>query len=66
MQRPWRGVTYCLAPHGLLGLLSYRTQDHSLGMAPPTVGGVLHHQSLIKEMPYRVACSPILGHIFFS
>jgi hypothetical protein len=25
MQRPWRGVAYCLA---FLGLLSYRTQDY--------------------------------------
>ena len=24
--------------HGLLNLLSYTTQDHSLGMAPPAVG----------------------------
>ena len=28
MQRPWRGVTYCLASPGLLSLLSYRTQDY--------------------------------------
>jgi hypothetical protein len=28
MQRPWRGAAYWLAPHGLLGLLSYRTQNH--------------------------------------
>ena len=28
MQRPWRGATYLLALHGLLSLLSYRTQDH--------------------------------------
>ena len=28
MQRPWRGAAYWLAPHGLLSLLSYRTQDH--------------------------------------
>lgn len=28
IQRPWRGAAYCLAPHGFLSLLSYRTQDH--------------------------------------
>ena len=27
-QRPWRSAVYWLALHGLLGLLSYRTQDH--------------------------------------
>jgi hypothetical protein len=30
MQRPWRGTPYWLAPHGLLSLFSYRTQDHQL------------------------------------
>jgi hypothetical protein len=34
--------------HGLLGLLSYRTQDHLLTMAPPTMGWVLPHPSLRK------------------
>jgi hypothetical protein len=28
MQRPWRDVTYCLTSPGLLGLLSFRTQDY--------------------------------------
>jgi len=28
MQRPWRDVTYWLAFHGLLSLLSYRTQNN--------------------------------------
>ena len=28
MQKPWRGAAYWLASHGLLSLLSYRTQDH--------------------------------------
>jgi hypothetical protein len=42
MQRPWKGAAYWLAPHGLLGLLSYRTQDHQPrdgtthnGLGPP-------------------------------
>jgi hypothetical protein len=30
MQRPWRGVTYWLASHGLVSLLSYRTRDYQL------------------------------------
>jgi hypothetical protein len=28
MQGPQRDAAYWLAPHGLLSLLSYRTQDH--------------------------------------
>lgn len=36
IQRPWRDVSYWLGSHGLLSLLSYRTQDTSPGMAPPT------------------------------
>ena len=28
MQRPWRIAVYWVASHGLLSLLSYRTQDH--------------------------------------
>ena len=42
MQRPWTGAAYLLAPHGLLSLLSYRTQDHQPrdgpthnGLGPP-------------------------------
>ena len=45
MQRPWRNaVYYWLAPHGLLSLLSYRTQVHQPRDGTP-------HQSLIKKMP---------------
>jgi hypothetical protein len=33
---------------GFLSLLSYRTQDHSSGMAPPTMGCALRHCSLRK------------------
>jgi hypothetical protein len=28
MKRPWRGAAYWLITHGLLRLLSYRTQHH--------------------------------------
>ena len=48
MQTLWTGTAHWLAPHGLLSLLSYRTQDHQArdgtthnGLGPP-------HQSLIK------------------
>jgi hypothetical protein len=34
MQRPWRDATYCLAPHGLLSLLSYRTQNYQPRVGP--------------------------------
>ena len=44
MQKPWRGAAYWLALHGLLSLLSYRTQDHQPrdgpthnGLGPPPV-----------------------------
>jgi hypothetical protein len=39
MQRPWRGAAYCLAPHRLLSLPSYRTQGHQPRMAPPAQDG---------------------------
>jgi hypothetical protein len=34
----WRGAAYWLAPHGLLSLLSYRTQDHLLRDGPTDNG----------------------------
>jgi hypothetical protein len=55
VQRPWRTADFWLAPHGLLNLLSYRTQDHQPrdgathnGLGPP-------HQSPIKKMSCRLA-----------
>ena len=36
MQTPWREAAYWFASHGLLSQLSYRTQNTSPGMAPPT------------------------------
>jgi hypothetical protein len=51
MQRPWRGAAYWLAPHGLLSLLCYRTQDHQprdttthIGLGPPSL--------ITEKMPY--------------
>ena len=35
MQRSWRSGTYWLALHGLLSLLSYRTQDHLIRVVRP-------------------------------
>jgi hypothetical protein len=43
MQRPWRGATYWLVPHGLLSLLSYRTQDHQ------PRGGTTHDGAFNQE-----------------
>jgi hypothetical protein len=49
------GVVYWIVLHCLLSLLSYRTQDHSPGMAPNTMGWALLYQSLIRKMLYRLA-----------
>ena len=61
MQRPW-SAAYWLASPGLLSLLSYRTQDTSPGMAPPTTGWALPHRSVIKKTSY----SPILWRHFLN
>lgn len=44
------GAAYWPAPHSLLSLFSYTTQDH-LPMAQLTVSGALPHEPLIKKMP---------------
>jgi hypothetical protein len=62
MQRPWRGAAYWLAPQGFL--IEPRTT--SPGMAPPTMGGALSHQSPIMKMPYRLAYSQILRRHFLD
>jgi hypothetical protein len=46
MPRSWRVL---LIPHSLLGLLSYRTQDHSSEMTPPIMN--YPHWSLIEKLP---------------
>jgi hypothetical protein len=52
--------------HGLLSLLSYRTQDYQpLGDTIIMIWG-LPHQSLIKKIPYRLAYSPILWRHFIN
>ena len=47
------GAVSQLAPHGLLSLLSFRTQDHKLRDGNT-------HQLLVKKMLYRSAYNPIL------
>ena len=53
-------AAYWLVPHGLLSLLSYRTQDHQLRDGTTHNGLVCPHQSLIIKMPCRLAYSLIL------
>ena len=47
MQRPWRSAASVLAFHSWLSLLSYRSRTISPGIAPPTLGWALSHQSVI-------------------
>jgi hypothetical protein len=61
------GSASWFAPHGLLSLLPYRTQDHQPrdgpthnGLAPPPI------QSLIKEMLHRLSHSLILRGYFLN
>ena len=64
MQRPWREAAYWLAFHGLLSLLSNRTQGHQLRGSTTRKAQALPQQTLIKKMTYRFAYSLILGGIF--
>ena len=51
MQRPWRDAAYWLAPHDLLSLFVYRTQDHLPTGGPiyNRLGPLQHsHQSHLK------------------
>lgn len=59
-----KGAASWFASYGLLSLLSFRTQDHSTGMSPHTMGQALSHQSLRKYC--RLACSPILWGTFLN
>jgi hypothetical protein len=59
MQRPWRGDSYWLAPHGSLSLL-IKPRTTSPGMALPTMGWGLPLQSLIVKVLYRLAYNPVL------
>ena len=64
MQRPGRGCCLLTSFHGLLSLLSFRTQD--LQPRDGTSHHALSHQSLIRKILYRLACSPILWRHFLS
>jgi hypothetical protein len=65
MQRLWRGTDYSLASCSLLRLLSYRTQGHKPRDNTAHNGCALPHQSVIKNMLYMLAYSPILWKHFF-
>ena len=60
------GGAYWFASHGLLSLLSYRTQITNPGMATPTMCWALPHQSPVKKMPHRIACSLIVRRDFLG
>ena len=52
MQKQWRSAICWLAHHGLLILLSYRTQDHQHKNGTTHKVWALPHQSLVKKRPY--------------
>ena len=54
MQRPWRDAAYLIALCGLLSLFLMEPRITSPGVAPPTMGWALPHQSLHNKMPYRL------------
>lgn len=56
IQRPWGIDTYWLATHGLLSLLSFRSQDQQPTVALPTMGWAFVHHLIIKNMPYKLIC----------
>lgn len=51
MQRPQRDAAYCLAPHGLLSLFSYRIQDHQ-SRDGPTHSKLDSPPVITEKMPY--------------
>jgi hypothetical protein len=58
------GAAYWPAPHGLLSLLSYRTQDHQPRDGNTHNGLGFLHQSLIKKTPYLTCLQPDLMERF--
>jgi hypothetical protein len=67
MQRPRGSAVYCLVLHGLLRLhflIGPRTT--STGIAAPTMGWALPHQSLIKKMFYMTAYRQTLWRHFLN
>lgn len=65
VQKPWRTASW-LAPGGLLRLLSYSTQSLQLVVTSPTMAWAFLYQSLIKKMPWSLACNQSYGGIFLS
>lgn len=61
-QGPERNAPCRLAPHGLLGLLSYATTCPVV--APGSIGQGLSHQSLGRKMPYRLASRQYDGGLY--
>jgi hypothetical protein len=60
------GAAYSLFPMASLTCYLTEAKTTSPGMAPPTMNWALSHQSLIKKMLYRLACSLILRMHFLS
>ena len=65
-QSSGRGAAYWLAAHGLLSLISYRTQDHQPRDATNHSGLGPSQKSLIKNMRYRLAYSLSVQRHFLS
>lgn len=49
-KREWMNAVYWLAPHGLLFLHFYTTQDYLLRVLPSRVGGIHSHQLSIRML----------------
>lgn len=60
MQRPEKSDANGLAPHGLLDLISYIFRTTSPGVDPHSMDCFLSNQSLIENMPFRLAHRLIL------
>lgn len=65
MQRPWRYISYFLAPHVLLSLLIEPTIS-SQGIASPIISWTVSYQSLIKKFTIVLSLSQSHRDIFFN
>lgn len=68
MQRPWRGAAYWLALpfHPACSDCYLILRTTSPGMIPPKMGWAFPHQSLIKTILYKFACSIVLWKHFLN
>jgi hypothetical protein len=64
IQRPWRRMLTGLLPIAWSACFLIEPRTTSPGMAPPTMGWALPHQSVIKKMPSSLAYNPILWRHF--